>query len=113
MEREVLEIKPAFYTESPYAKYIASEKDDQSYGLIFYEFLHALGLLLEVDIIFDHPDTSHWIVANNEDMEIVFQRKDNVEFFTFQIKTKEGMELFQQMTEHPLLKENDSFIYFH
>ncbi|OLO39161.1 hypothetical protein BTR23_08880 [Alkalihalophilus pseudofirmus] len=113
MEKTTLVIQPSFYTESPYAKYIMSEENDNSYGLIYYEFLHEIGMILEADIIFDHSSEKDWIIADNQHMQITYNKDgQNNDHFDFIPKTSEGKELIIKMQEQ-LLQENHKFITLH
>ncbi|MDE5413399.1 hypothetical protein [Alkalihalobacterium chitinilyticum] len=112
MQKKTLTLQPSFYNESPYAKYIANEEHDDSYGLIYYEFLHEIGTLLEVDIIFDQLNATNWLIADNSHMQIVYHKdaenNDQIEFIP---KTMAGEQAIQKMEEE-LLQDNSSYLTF-
>jgi hypothetical protein len=110
MNKKTLQIQPRFYTDSTYAKNLIKELDDDSYGLVFNEFLHEMGAMLEVDIIYDQQNKTHWIHADNRHMQIVLCKKDNSgDYFDFIPKTKEGEQLISKMVEE-ITKENGDYL---
>jgi hypothetical protein len=112
MEKKTLQVQPSFYTNSPYAKYIIKELEDDSYGLVFNEFLHEMGSMLEVDVIYNQINKSQWIHADNRHMQIILNKTDNnTEQFEFIPKTSKGEKLIAKMSEK-LLKENKDYLDF-
>lgn len=112
MQKKTLQIQPSFYTDSPYAKELIKDLRDDSYGLVFNEFLHEMGSMLEVNIIYERLDKTQWIHADNKDMRIVLNKKDNKnEEFEFIPKTTKGEVLISQMSEQ-ILRDNSEYIDF-
>ncbi|MFV8827790.1 hypothetical protein [Alkalihalobacterium sp. APHAB7] len=112
MQKKILTLQSSFYVDSPYAKYIANEEHDDSYGLIYYEFLHEIGTLLEVDIIFDQLNATNWLIADNRHMQIVYHKDaDNNDQIEFIPKTTDGEQSIQKMQEE-LLQNNSRYLNF-
>jgi hypothetical protein len=110
MKKKTLQIQPRFYTESPYAKELIKDLEDDSYGLVFNEFLHEMGAMLEVDIVYDQQNKTQWIHADNRHMQIVLSKKDDTgDHFDFIPKTIEGEQLISKMTEE-ILKVNGEYL---
>jgi hypothetical protein len=110
MNKKSLFIQPRFYTDSPYAKNLIKDLEDDSYGLVFNEFLHEMGAMLEVDIIYDQQDKTQWIHADNRHMQIVLNKMDNSgDHFEFIPKTTEGEHLISKMAEE-IRKENADYL---
>lgn len=110
MKKKTLQIKPHFYTESPYARELIKDLEDDSYGLVFNEFLHKIGAMLEVDIIYDQQNKTQWIHADNRHMQIVLSKKDNSgDHFELIPKTIEGEQLISRMAEE-IIKENGEYL---
>ncbi|WP_142302899.1 hypothetical protein [Bacillus sp. FJAT-45350] len=107
-----MQILSSFYTDSPYANYIKKEEDDDSYGLIFNEFVHEFGTILEVDIIYKQLDKSNWLLADNRHMQITLQKDKKNEQLQFTPKTSQGEQLIFKMSEQ-LLQDNKDYIQFH
>ncbi|WP_209124732.1 hypothetical protein [Alkalihalobacillus sp. BA299] len=113
MEKKTLLVQHKFYMESPYAKHIMKEEHDGSYGLIYDEFIHEMGTLLEVDIIFNRLNEKNWLIADNRHMQITYQKDaENNDQYDFIPKTNNGDKLIQEMIEK-LLQSNNKFISFH
>jgi hypothetical protein len=112
MEAKTLHIQPSFYSKSPYAKGIIHDLEDDSYGLVFNEFLHEIGSTLEVDVIFEQINQTQWLIADNRHMQIVLNKSDNNEVIGFSPKTIEGELLLSKLSDQ-LLKENREYIEYH
>lgn len=113
MKKKTLQIQPRFYKESPFARALIKDLEDDSYGLVFNEFLHEMGSMLEVDIIYDQLNKTQWIHADNRHMQIVLNKMDNSgDHFDFIPKTIEGEQLISKMTEE-IMKENGQYIGFY
>ncbi|WP_216827571.1 hypothetical protein [Alkalihalobacterium elongatum] len=112
MKKKTLTIQPAFYLDSPYAKYIEDEEHDDSYGLIYYEFLHEMGTLLGVDIIFNQLTETNWLITDDHHMKITYYKDgQNNEMLEFEPKTIEGKQSIQKMADK-LLLDNSMYITF-
>jgi hypothetical protein len=111
MKKKTLQIQPGFYTDSPYAQNLIKELNDDSYGLVFNEFLHEMGAMLEVDIIYNQQNKTQWIHADNRHMQIVLNKKDNkcADQFEFIPRTSEGEQLISKMAES-ISKENGQYL---
>jgi hypothetical protein len=110
MKKKTLQIQPRFYNESPYARALIKDLEDDSYGLVFNEFLHEMGAMLEVDIIYDQQNKTQWIHADNRHLLVVLSKKDNSgDHFEFIPKTSEGEQLISKMAEE-IIKENGEYI---
>lgn len=113
MQRRTLQVHPSFYTESNYAKNLIKELEDDSYGLIFNEFLHEMGLILKVDVLYDQIDRTKWLHADNRHIKIILNKSDNgEEHFEFIPKTSKGEKLITKITEE-LIKDNSQYFNFH
>jgi hypothetical protein len=110
MQIKTLQVKPDFYRDSPYAKVLTKELEDDSYGLVFNEFLHEIGSMLEVDIIYNQVNRTKWVHADEEHLLITLNKDGNsADEFTIIARTPKGVELLEQMTE-TLLKENRPYL---
>lgn len=113
MKKKTLQIQPRFYKESPFARALIKDLEDDSYGLVFNEFLHKMGSMLEVDIIYDQLNKTQWIHADNRHMQIVLNKMDNSgDHFEFIPKTIEGEQLISKLAEK-IMKENGQYIGFY
>ena len=114
MERVSLLLQPSFYQSSPYATYIRTEEKNDANGLIFYEFIHEIGILIESDIVFKPLDHSTWVLADNADLQVRFHRDNQEkEQFDFIAKSSKGQQLISKLQHANLLQENTDFITLH
>ncbi|CAG9608761.1 hypothetical protein [Pseudoneobacillus rhizosphaerae] len=110
MKKKTVMIRPRFYTESPYARELINDLEDDSYGLVFNEFLHEMGAMLEVDIIYNQQNKTQWIHADNRHMQIVLSKMDNTgDLLEFIPKTIEGEQLISKMAEE-IIKINGEYL---
>lgn len=94
MDAKNLTINENFFLTSSFAENIKDEQHDNSYGLIYDQFFHDIGMYLDVDIIWDHADELKWVIAKDREMDIILLDKGEHERkeIQFKPKTKEALK---------------------
>ncbi|MGO4886498.1 hypothetical protein ACJ2A9_01960 [Anaerobacillus sp. MEB173] len=114
MNKKVLRFPHSFFSESPFAKYIKEEQENDDFGLIFNEFAQEIGVRLGVDIIWDkaNEEGTEWIIADDTNIKIILDENvDENEEFIFVPKTSKGQNLIEDITAQ-LKEEYGEYIEF-
>jgi hypothetical protein len=113
MKTRTLQVNPSFYTDSNYAKNLIKELKDDSYGLIFNEFLHEMGAILEADVLYDQIEQTKWVHADNRHLKMILHKADiGNEEFEFIPKTSKGDMLINKLANE-FIKDNSQYFIFH
>ncbi len=100
MKQVQYRINKIYFQDSSYAINVSHDLDNDAEGLIFDRFIHDLGIMLHIDVLYEKASKSdeRWYIGGNQHLQVSLDDHGEEYLLTLTPLTEHGNEIINSMS---------------